>query len=198
LDGLGDRALVSKQAKHVPTLTINGSQIGSILTHGMAKQLRRASSRLDHDRVRHTFAVLTYPALIDRILPELEAIHLRRDHQARVTSDIDDALSLTRWRQLAAGFNARGELIMALLRCNGEIAGYVLAVAEPGVLRVLDGHCSPSWLRYSPGRMIEAALIHWAFRHEITTIDWMSDIAPEAIIASNGYEAWTTWDVALT
>src|SRR5262249_59834162 len=58
----------------------------------------------------------------------------------------------------------RGELEVATLRLDGQLAAYVVALTDGPTYRVFDGRFAPAWRRYSPGRRLEAAVVDHACR----------------------------------
>ena len=48
-----------------------------------------------------------------------------------------------------------GEIEIASLRLDGELAAYVVAILDGDTYRVYDGRMSTTWQHYSPGRLVE-------------------------------------------
>jgi hypothetical protein len=83
---------------------------------------------------------------------------------------------------------ARGELEVATLRLDGQLAAYVVALTDGPAYRVFDGRFAPAWRHYSPGRRLEAAVVDHACRGPYRVLDWMSSVAPEKLVASTHEE----------
>ena len=81
------------------------------------------------------------------------------------------------------------EVEIAQLRLNGNLAAYVVALLDGDVYRVYDGRMSSEWQDYSPGRIIEAATLTRAIADpRFTSLDWMSGVAAENLLTTNGAE----------
>ena len=76
-------------------------------------------------------------------------------------------------------------LELATLVVDGELAAYVLGIPDGGWYRVLDGRIDDALARYAPGRLLEAAVVERALARGDRGVDWMTSIAPEALLAAN-------------
>jgi CelD/BcsL family acetyltransferase involved in cellulose biosynthesis len=113
-------------------------------------------------------------------------IHRRRDHDTGRPSDLDDPVTRGLWRDLLVRHCRNGQVELAMLRFDGVVAGYVIALLDGESYRVFDGHFDTRFGRYSPGRVIEAAAIERVINDPVLReVDWMSGVAPEKILFSN-------------
>lgn len=168
----------------VPALVVDTAT--RLLSHGMVKQLRHAHNRLVHDGVTQQTRIIDSVAGAQRLIPEMQRIHLSRDHVRRHVSDLDDAWVRRRWQSLLIAHAESDELMVVVLELDGVMVSYVAAVLDSPVVRVIDGHCSVDALRYSPGRLVEAHLLElMASMSDFHTIDWMNSVARSSLLASN-------------
>jgi len=73
------------------------------------------------------------------------------------------------------------------LTINGSIVAYVVGICDDRTYRVFDGHFDTQWARYSPGRMIEHAVLqHVVSEQKYDTVDWMLGVAAEKILVVSG------------
>ncbi len=99
-------------------------------------------------------------------------------------SDLDEPAGRAFWREVIAAHARAGRLRLFLLRIDGEIAAYAVVLTDKHVWRVFDGHLAPRWARYAPGRQVEAAVLDHALDvPQVRELDWMSSVAPEALLA---------------
>ena len=67
-----------------------------------------------------------------------------------------------------------------------SFAAYVLGIVDGPVYRLLEGRFDTGWARYSPGRLLEAAVVQRMLDDPaLTTLDWMTSVASEALLATN-------------
>jgi hypothetical protein len=93
----------------------------------------------------------------DALRPAIERLHTARDDDAGRPCDLDDPWERAAWR---ARWPPSAVWLLAI---GGRLAGYCLA--EPGwpQVRVTDSWMVPGFARYSPGRLLEAAVLgHYA------------------------------------
>jgi hypothetical protein len=76
---------------------------------------------------------------------------------------------------------------VATLSINGSIVAYVVGICDGRTYRVFDGHFDTEWARYSPGRLIEDAVLqHVISEQKYDTVDWMLGVAAEKILVVSG------------
>jgi len=155
---------------------------------GIRSGLDRSGHRIRQHALTETIQFEREPARLAKLRDEIETVHRARDHDAGRVSDLDRAAGTAFWRSIYDLHAASGELEVATLRLDGQLAAYVVALVDPPVYRVFDGRFAPSWRRYSPGRRLEAAVIDHARRGSFGILDWMSSVAPEKLVASTWAE----------
>jgi hypothetical protein len=155
------------------------------LAPGIGRGLDRSGQRIGRHALSETIEFERDPARLRRLRDEIEAVHRARDHDAGRVSDLDDGAGVAFWRSVYDLHAARGELEVAVLRLDGHLAAYVIALPDPPVYRVFDGRFAPAWRLYSPGRRLEVAVVERARRGGFGALDWMSSVAPEKLVASN-------------
>ena len=103
--------------------------------------------------------------------------------RARVDAQIDA------YRALAG----QGGMEVGTLTFDGELAAYVVAFDDGHSYRVMDGRFVSAWARYSPGRLLETAVLQRMIDDPAkTTLDWMTSIAPESLLVANHVERVVT------
>ena len=72
---------------------------------------------------------------------------------------------------------------------DGVLAAYVIALIDGTTYRVLDGRMNTDLSAYSPGRILESAVLERALDDgETELFDWMTGVAPETILAANVWQ----------
>jgi hypothetical protein len=163
-----------------------GTDPETYMAPGMRRTLRKAANRLRADgrRARSRF---TYDAAeILGSLRQLELVHRNRDHVHGRISDLDDAVRHQAWRDRVRNLSDLGLLELATLDIDGELAAYTLGAVDGPVYRLLEGRFVTQWARYSPGRLLEAAVVQRVLDDDaFTTFDWMTAVAPESLLGRN-------------
>jgi hypothetical protein len=163
-----------------------GTDPDDYLASGMRRSLRKAHNRLAADG-RSVQTRFTNDA--DEILSqlsELEQVHRQRDHVHGRISDLDDAVRHRAWRQRVQNLTDLGLLELAILHIDGDLAAYTLGVVDGCAYRLLEGRFVTGWARYSPGRLLEVAVVERVLADdELTTFDWMTAVAPESLLGQN-------------
>ena len=156
-------------------------------TLNMRRQLRKAENRLTTDELDVDIKIARTEPEIRMLLPRLERIHLDRDHAAGRASDLDDPDVCELWRQLILAHTVGDQVEVATLGINDHIVAYVVGLRDGRTYRVFDGHFDTLWARYSPGRLIECAVLqHLVGEDRFDTVDWMLGVAAEKILVSTG------------
>jgi Acetyltransferase (GNAT) domain len=181
-------------AAPVPRVTF-GAQRNSVafLRASVRDGLIRSARRIARDGLREEVSFTRDVASLLSMQPEIEATHRARDHDSGRLSDLDDDAGLGFWRSTYRYHATRGELEVATLRLDGELAAYVVAFTDTPAYRVFDGRFEPAYRRYSPGRRLEAAVLERAFGDpSLRVLDWMSSVAPDRLLAATDSEPrWT-------
>jgi Acetyltransferase (GNAT) domain len=163
-----------------------GTDPETYLAHGMRRALRKASNRLNADGREAEIRFTSDAEEILGRLAQLEQVHRHRDHVHGRISDLDDAVRHQTWRHRVRHLTDIGVLELAMLDIDGELAAYTLGVVDGPVYRLLEGRFVTEWARYSPGRLLEFAVVERVLAdEELTTFDWMTAIAPETLLGQN-------------
>ncbi len=187
-------SLESETQLSVPQVVLNEDlQLNTLLSRNMRKSLRRVRNRLDEHAPGWSVAFHRGTASIMALLPEIEAIHIARDHQQRNESDLDDAVERRFWQETIVTHTYTNELELATLTINDTIAAYVISLVDGSSYRILDGRMNGSFAEFSPGRILESATLERVIGDDaFTTFDWMTGVAPETILASNHWQERTS------
>jgi hypothetical protein len=163
-----------------------GTYQDDFLASGMRRSLRKAANRLASDgRSARTRFTNDAEEIISQ-LAELEQVHRHRDHVHGRISDLDDAVRHGAWRRRVQNLTDLGLLELAILDIDGELAAYTLGVVDGNAYRLLEGRFVTDWARYSPGRLLEIAVVERVLADEaLTTFDWMTAVAPESLLGQN-------------
>jgi diguanylate cyclase (GGDEF)-like protein len=156
-------------------------------TQNMRRQLRKAENRLATDGVEADIQFARTEPEIRLLLPHLDRIHIERDHAAGRASDLDNPNVRGLWQQLILAHTVGDQIEVATLGIDGAIVAYVVGICDGSTYRVFDGHFDTRWARYSPGRLIEHAVLQQLItdgRYE--SVDWMLGVAPEKILVATG------------
>lgn len=160
--------------------------LGSCLSHGTARTLRKARNRMARDEVNPEITVTGDRHVITGMLPLLASISRDRDHAGGRSSPLDDAASRRRWERRVRVLATQGSLRLATLLLDGELAAYLFGIVDGSVYRVLEGRYVAAWARYAPGRVLEAAVLDEVLGlPQYDTFDWMTTVAPESLLGSN-------------
>jgi diguanylate cyclase len=174
----------------VPQVMFGGEpKIDELLSRNMRRQIKKAWNRLETDghKVEMNIARTEYEVL--QLLPALEAIHVDRDHSTGRTSDLDDPKVSELWRRLILAHAAAGQIEISSMLIDGDIAGFVIGLIDDDAYRVFDGHFNSEYHRYSPGRIIESAVLERVMVDaRFDSLDWMAGVAAEKILTSNHNE----------
>lgn len=170
----------------VPVIRRTDAEAGAYLSHGMRRTLRKARNRLEHDQLSATIQFTTDAGRIKGRLPELELCHRSRDHVQGRQSDLDDDVQRRLWRRRIHSLACAGVLELATIYINGEFAAYTLGAVDGSVYRLIEGRLATVWSRYSPGRLLEAAVVQRMFDDpRFDTFDWMTSVASDSLLGYN-------------
>lgn len=153
---------------------------------GMRKQLRKARNRMDDEGREAAIAFSSSAEEVAGLIDEVQATHLARERDAQRVSELESSPGLRFWRTMILDHARLGEVEIATLRLDGELAAYVVSLLDGPSYRVFDGRFAPAWSRYSPGRQVETATLVRAFEGDRwREVDWMSGLASEKLLAAN-------------
>ncbi len=175
----------------VPRVDLGAAtEINGLLSKNMRRQLRKARNRLREDDREVTLEIASTELEIVTLVPKLEAIHVERDHASGRDSDLDDPRARELWRKLVLAFAASGEAEVTTLLIDDEISAYVIGIIDDTSYRVFDGHLDQRFSRYSPGRLVESAVLERALADgRFVDLDWMAGVAAEKILTANSNDA---------
>jgi hypothetical protein len=163
-----------------------GSPLGSGMSRGMARTLRKAQNRMAADQVRSEIVVTDDRHVITGMLPLLESISRDRDYAGGRSSPLDDLDLRRRWERRVRTLAGDRSLRLATLLLDGELAAYLFGIVDGSTYRVLEGRYVATWARYAPGRVLEAAVLEDVLSSpQFETFDWMTTVAPESLLATN-------------
>lgn len=185
--GLGLHGSARTDADGIPVIRrADAPDVDAYLSHGMRRTIRKATNRLNSDRRTGTIQFTAEAAEIIDQLPRLEKCHRDRDHAHGRLSDLDDDQQRWLWQHRIHALARDGELELATLHIDDSLAAYALGVVDRPVYRLLEGRFDTEWARYSPGRLLEAAVVQRMLDDPtLTTLDWMTSVASEALLATN-------------
>ncbi len=165
-------------------------KLGEFLSRNMRRQIRKAWNRLETDGHQVEMQVARTEFEIMEILQQLEEIHVDRDHSTGRDSDLDDPKTRELWRKLVLAHAAGGQVEVSSMLIDDVIAGFVIGIIDDDAYRVFDGHFNSEYQRYSPGRIIESAVLERAMVDaRFRNLDWMAGVAAEKILTSNHSES---------
>ena len=178
----------STPVSRVPFVDLAAIRDGADLyTQNMRRQLRKAENRLATDGLRAELQFARTDPEIRLLLPQLDRIHIERDHAAGRVSDLDNPDVHEFWQQLILAHTVGDQIEFATLRIHDAIVAYVVGIRDDKTYRVFDGHFDTHWARYSPGRLIEHAVLqHLVADCHYESVDWMLGVAPEKILVATG------------
>ncbi len=187
-------SLIRETQLSVPQVLLTpGIDLASLLSKNMRKHLRQAHTRLADRSSEWHVDFHRESEKIMALLPEIEEIHIGRDHAQRNVSDLDDTLELRFWQETIVTHTYTDELEVATLTINGSIAAYVISLIDGNSYRVLDGRMNGSFAEFSPGRILETATLERVINdNSFATFDWMTGVAPETILAANFWQPRVT------
>jgi hypothetical protein len=167
------------------------STLGSGMSHGMVRTLRKARNRMAADQVRSEIVVTDDRHVITGMLPLLESISRDRDYAGGRPSPLDDIDLRRRWERRVRMLAGERALRLATLLLDGELAAYLFGIVDGTTYRVLEGRYVATWGRYAPGRVLEAAVLDDVMSSaQFETFDWMTTIAPETLLATNDVDRY--------
>jgi CelD/BcsL family acetyltransferase involved in cellulose biosynthesis len=170
------------------------------LSPSVRRTLRKVRNRLHTDGIDAQVSFTRERHRILRLLPGMALAYHDRDAAHGLPGqgetndyDMDDTPG---WPLFAARVKAlagQGGMEVATLHFDGELAAYVVGFDDGHAYRVMDGRFISSWARYSPGRLLETAVLQRMIDDPSKqTLDWMTSIAPESLLVANQVERVVT------
>jgi hypothetical protein len=162
------------------------TDVTDFLSHNMRRQMRKATNRIATDGVKMSVALTCDAHEILELLPVLADYHRGRDHAHGRASHLDDIPGRLMWESRVRGLARAGVLEMSTLSLDDQLAAYTFGVLDAPSYRLLEGRFVSEWSRYSPGRILEAAVVQRVMDDPaMTQLDWMSAVADEKLLATN-------------
>jgi hypothetical protein len=162
------------------------------LSPSVRRTLRKVRNRLRTDGVDSQVSFTRERHRILRLLPGMALAYRDRDDAHGLGLD-DEAPG---WGLFAARVKAlagQGGMEIGTLTFDDELAAYVVGFDDGHSYRVMDGRFVSSWARYSPGRLLETAVLQRMIDDPSkNTLDWMTSIAPESLLVANHVERVVT------
>ena len=183
-----DGELVGAEA--VPVVRRGTSTCASdYLSPSTQRGLRKAANRARTDGASVTISFIRDSQQIASLLPTLEQMHRDRDRDQGRRSELDDPIGQEIWRSRLAGLAREEKLEVGLLYIGDSPAAQVIGIVEPTTYRVLEGVLMTRFSRYAPGRVLETALLQRVLDDPaMQTLDWMTSVASETLLAANDTE----------
>jgi CelD/BcsL family acetyltransferase involved in cellulose biosynthesis len=156
------------------------------LTPSMQRTLRKAANRTRTDGCTVDIRFTRDAREIAALLPDLERLHRERDHEHGRRSELDDDADLQVWRDRLTALAAQGRLEVATSHIDGVLAAQVVGLVDGTTYRVLEGVLATKLSRYSPGRVLETAVLQRVLDDpSLGTLDWVTSVASEALLTFN-------------
>ncbi|GAA4356789.1 GNAT family N-acetyltransferase [Angustibacter luteus] len=156
------------------------------LTPSMQRTLRKAANRARTDGCAVDIRFTRDPHEIAALLPDLERLHRERDHEHGRRSELDDDVDLRVWRARLTALAAQGRLEVATSHIDSVLAAQVVGLVDSATYRVLEGVLATKLSRYSPGRVLETAVLQRVLDDPtLDTLDWVTSVASEALLTYN-------------
>ena len=186
-------------SSEVPVVRRSGpSEATEYLTPSVRRTLRKVRNRIETDGVESRITFTRERHRILGLLPAMAVAYRDRDeaHGLSSAEPENDANEPAGWSLFAARVRAlagQAGMEVATLELDGELAAYVVGFDDGHAYRVMDGRFVSSWARYSPGRLLETAVLQRMIDDSAkTSLDWMTSIAPESLLVSNHVERVVT------
>jgi CelD/BcsL family acetyltransferase involved in cellulose biosynthesis len=183
--GLPDARVVAEAP--IPVIRLDQvSDAWELYSNNMRRQLRKATNRLATDGLTPQIDFTGDGHEIDELIPGLVGHHRERDHAHGRSSHLDDIPGVLQWESRLRSLAAEGVLEMGTLRLADELAAYTFGIVDGDTYRLLEGRFVSKWSRYSPGRILEGAVVQRTLDDpDLHTLDWMSAVADEKLLAAN-------------
>jgi CelD/BcsL family acetyltransferase involved in cellulose biosynthesis len=150
------------------------------------QQVRRMLNRLQGDGLVPALAYLRTPAELEPLLPELEALCIRRDVELRGTSLFERPHARAFLRAVILAHAARDEVELTTLTLGGRLAAYVLCFRDGAAYRMWNCRLEPEFARYGVGRVANNAALERALADpHAREFDWMRGDEPYKLSMSS-------------
>ncbi len=163
------------------------------------QQVRRMLNRMRGEGLAPELAYLRTPPEVERVLPQVLDVCIRRDVELRGMSLFERPGARAFFREVLLAHAARGELELTTLCLRGRLAAYVVCFLDRGAHRMWNCRLDPEWGRYGVGRVANNAALERALADPAAgEFDWMRGDEPYKLSMSNHVEraldlwAWST------
>jgi|SRR5664279_1588207 CelD/BcsL family acetyltransferase involved in cellulose biosynthesis len=165
-----------------------GRALRSYISRNHHQASRRLVNRMRRADLATEVEVLSQPADIAALLPDLERICRQRDHQLGRLSQFDDPEGGPFFHEVVRRLAENGEVALTTLRLGSQLVAYVLSFVDGSVHRMWNTRFDPRLAQFGPGRLaVDAALGAALADESIVEFDWMRGDEP--------YKASTATDV---
>jgi hypothetical protein len=180
-------------SSEIPVVRRTGApEATEYLSPSVRRTLRKVRNRLRTDGVDSQVSFTRERHRILRLLPGMAMAYQDRD-EAHGVGPADEAPGWSLFAARVKALAGQGGMEVATLTFDGELAAYVVGFDDGRSYRVMDGRFVSSWARYSPGRLLETAVLQRMIDDPSkTTLDWMTSIAPESLLVANHVERVVT------
>jgi hypothetical protein len=162
------------------------------LSPSVRRTLRKVRNRLRTDGVDSQVSFTRERHRVLRLLPGMALAYRDRD-EAHGVGPADEAPGWSLFAARVKALAGQGGMEVGTLTFDGELAAYVVGFDDGRSYRVMDGRFVSSWARYSPGRLLETAVLQRMIDDSSkSTLDWMTSIAPESLLVANHTERVVT------
>jgi len=181
----GDR-VVARLAAALPGARVVAGQGCPVLAFGPERVLERHTSaerrraarqgriRLAEQDVGVRVERTAEATEIERLVPDIVALHRDRDHAMGRRSDLDDRARRAFYAAVLGRMAASGQAELWLLRAGGMLAAYQIGVRDGPAYRLWDGRISTAWQWARPGRVLDTAVLEALLADPtVTELDWM-------------------------
>jgi CelD/BcsL family acetyltransferase involved in cellulose biosynthesis len=160
--------------RQAPRTVLADRDITSYLSRNLRKSARNRRNRLERDGHAPQLELLHAPEEVRGVLDELTVVCRQREREMVGRSHLDEPGRERFLREVALALAAEGRLELAVLRAGGQVAAYSVNFLDGPTYRVWNAHHAPGWAEYSPGQVLDYALVERVLAdRRYTTIDWM-------------------------
>ncbi len=164
-------------------------EVTAYLSHGTNRTLRKAHNRLRTDGLAPTVEFSADAGAVVAALPDVERCHRDRDHAHGRVGALDDRVRRGRWHCRMGTLAAAGSLELATLRFGDLPVAYVVGAPDGDTYHLLEGRFITKWARYSPGRLLESAVVQRMLDDQsMVHFDWMTSGAADSLLAMNALQ----------
>jgi CelD/BcsL family acetyltransferase involved in cellulose biosynthesis len=132
---------------------------------------------------------------VEPMLPRILDIRRQRDEQ--LDRPAEPPWKAAFWRRVIELHASTGELEVATLDLDGELAAYIVAFLDGPTYRIWDTRFSPNFAFYSPGRVLAFEALRRAITMpRFTEVDWMRGDDPYKRLLTNSRTEYSRIELA--